>query len=130
MRLTDRATIGFTKCRKNPSTMPTRQSAITSMISRSLPKTERWRGGFVGGLVIVAADEPVAEAAHGLDEGRLAGVVTELLAQARDEDVDRPVEGFPVEAARGLHDPVPGQGRPAAADAEAPQRGHRRGQPH
>src|SRR5438093_9478279 len=116
MRSTDALTMGFTKCTKNPTTRPMMQNANTSMINTSLAKTDRWTRGVAS--VIAAPDEPIAVATDGLDEGRVPRVVAELLPQARDEDVDRTVERFPVEAARGFHDPVAGEGRSRVADKQ------------
>src|SRR5512134_1024318 len=112
---------GLTKKRKKPVTRPIRQKAIASMISTSLPKTDRIRAGRRAASLMGAADETISEPAHGLDEGGMAGVVVELLAQAGDEDVDRPVEGLPLHAARRLHDPLPGEGAPLVAEQQGEQ---------
>ena len=61
---------------------------------------------------LAAADEPVADAAHGPDEARPPRVVAELLAQAADQHVDRAVVGFPVDAARLVQDALAGEHRP------------------
>src|SRR5262245_46328255 len=121
MRLTEAPTIGFTKCRKNATTSPVRLRAMTSMTTRSFPKTDRCSAGRAGVSLIGAADEPVAAPAHGLDEGGMPRVVAELLAQPGDEDVDRAVEGLPVQAARGFQDPVAPEHAPAMAHEQGEQ---------
>src|SRR5262245_66287611 len=121
MRSTEAPTSGFTKRVKDPSNRPMRQRAIASMIRTSLAKTERCTAGRGQASLIAAADEPVAEAAHGLYESGAAGVVAELLPQPRDEHVDRAVVGLPVEAARGLQDAVAGEDAPAVPHEEREQ---------
>src|SRR5262245_14323611 len=98
-----------------------RQRAITSMIRRSLAKTERCTAGRGQASLIAAADEPIAEATHGLDEGGATRVVAQLLPQPRDEHVDRAVVRLPVEAARRLHDALAGEDAPAVAEEQAEQ---------
>src|SRR5262245_21422420 len=121
MRSTEAPTIGFTNKLKNPTTRPMRQKAITSMIKSCLAKTDRCTAGRGQASLIAATDEPVADAPHGLDEGGMAGIVAELLAEPGDEHVDRAVVGLPVEAARGLQDAVAGEDAPAVPHEEREQ---------
>src|SRR5262245_7764466 len=128
MRSTEAPTIGFTKTLKKPTTRPIRQRAITSMITRSLAKTDRCTAGRGQPSPIAAADEAIAEAAHGLDEGGVARVVAELLPQPGDEHVDGAVVGLPVEAAGGLQDAVAGEDPAAVPHQQAEQLELRGGQ--
>src|SRR5262249_56633915 len=94
---------------------------MASMMSTSLAKTERCTAGRNTSSVIAAPDELIAHATDGLDEGGMPRVVAELLAQAADQHVHRAVESLPVEAAGGLHDPLPAEHAAAAADEQAEQ---------
>src|SRR5262249_26472063 len=91
---------------------------MASMIARSLTKTEpRQSGrprhdGRARASAIRARDQAVPQAAHGLDEGGMARVVPELLAQPAHEDVDRAIVGLPVHAARLVEDAVAGEDAP------------------
>src|SRR5262245_18137353 len=84
----------WTMNQKKTATRASRAAPMASMIARSLTKTEPRQngrprhGGRTGASVIRARDQAVPHAAHGLDEGGMAGVVAELLAQAAHEDVD------------------------------------------
>src|SRR5690349_12577581 len=102
MRYTDVPTTGPMMKMKNTTTRPIRPRAIASITPRSLAKTDRCTAGRGQASAIGAADEAVAQPAHGLDEGGAAGIVAELLAQPGDEHVHGAVEGLPVQAARGL----------------------------
>src|SRR5512145_320977 len=110
-------TPGLTMLPKKIITIRSRQSAIPTMMARSLAKIEAWIATRTGASGIAASNEGVACTVHGLDITRAAGVITKPRAQPADEHVDGTVEGIEFSTAEKVHDPLPAQD-PAAIPHE------------
>src|SRR5260221_10195933 len=106
---------------KKNATMSMRLAARPSMMTTTLAKMDTRMPGTRKRSLTVAADEAVARSAHGLDEDRPPSVVAELLPQAADENVDRPVVGVPVDASGLVQDALASEDPTAVAHEEREQ---------
>src|SRR5262245_42362397 len=99
---------------KNPPTSSNKLAAMVSMTATSLPKID-----VDGRSIMPASDEAVTNPAHGSNEGRMFGVVPELLPHAADEHVDGTVVRLRFHPPHGLHDAISREDTPAVSCEQA-----------
>src|SRR5262249_59298678 len=90
-----------------------------SITATSLANTESRTTNVPSRSVTAISREAVADAANRADERRAFCVVTQLLPNAADEDVDRPIVGIRIEASHGLHDPIASEHAAAVAHQQS-----------
>src|SRR5215510_12352723 len=100
-------------------TTTSRHTARHAMMATSLAKTEwRNRGAW---SATRTADKAVAYAPYSADEHRPLVIVAQLLAQPADQDIDRAVEGLPIDSVGPRDDAVATQDLPPVAHQETEQ---------
>src|SRR5262249_49272417 len=115
------ARLGLAISQKKPATITKRLAAMVSIMVTSLKNTDLRMGARPSYSVKAASDEHVSSAAHSTNEDWLLGIISEFLANAADQNVNRPVVGFPIDAPGLIHNAIAGEDPAAISHKKAEQ---------